>query len=1310
MKGSRKKSPRKVIDEEVRMRQLCQHGAIAASSPAAQNHVAVPGPGSYSFSTHTEEIIKPLNSRVLLSRRPRFLKEGKLFNPGLENSVPGPGSYDANKAYSMGMCKLSKEKDPPKTWSPSLWSSFDSALQARQSGRLRSDSAPHSFSFTPPVESTRVFGAYALPIAAPDMERMQVCRYLKLEGAPRDSTVFKQGDRGDKFYLILYGSVGVFITEVEAKDVESKESKAAPSAASGEAPQVAAQAHGPTSPASPAKPVRGGWAKLQKLVHNAVPPAVELELVEEAKELEPQEDVEVEELQPEEPQEDRKEAKRVTIAATGTQEGPTPSTEGHGGEAVPDRGDGKEYRKLQMNRSESRLSVKSTGSFLRSIALLKNLPNIPNLAALMQRRVLCRHGLLINIGVPVMHMYMVFEGNFSLRGRIKRIKTEEKEKKGEPKAGTSGTSDVERRRRPSDLEREKEPKDKDKFDAKIEKQTVSRIAPGFEVKCRVVLSVMPPGSTYGLSHFLKGEREHLRQVICESSSGLVYTLFAKDVAAHLSQQERLQVVATASAEEAFFRQRCQCVNQTSPRDEKTRASETPADMSMLRPWHMQELAENVYHACHDVSNPGALAADLQTAVEKDIRMARRAQNQFLVPLVRRPFNPLEDEPLVEASEARAQPSEPVPTRVSLQNPKRRLSIPSAWKSEPSQSALAWAICRGIGAAAILVTGYLYMPLCALLSALVFRRRYGWLEVHGLVFLTLSIMIFVELGARETGLSHSYQAIHYNFISIARTSGHLEQRDEVRGPRMTMVDEMCMASLWRSLAGDWWLATVNSYVVCTSSFLHGNESFLWLVVADDTRCIFRMDVRCNPCESGSELHWSLVTTLLAIVVCLSAMMYQTGRRITSVLPGRPHGRSQSTGDALADGDRGLQAASSSQTGADASQSMGASTRRSDGSILIPNAQLISCEFEPNGQTDQTDQPAEQAWMPPKRAAPKAKPATMKYTIDCQQPVDDNILEVKDFEHFLMNRIKVDGKTGNLGDKITSNRTSGSHLVRTGKAHQHQSCTVVVLICRTVYAGLVRSVLCPRRCQPKPHQRLGYQRHSYSPAVCGARDSLLWRDALTCLPVAACFSFGQTLQIKAYGAGISASVNTVLGYFYMPMSALLSRWVSSQAYSRLEWLALALLSLTAVVFCFSRSTEDATSTLAIACCVGSVVSSCIGSLMCEKIMKARPYPFYTQKVHLEFGGLATATAMLFVVGSLSSRPEDAFWKQRPANGQMEAGLFVGWSYKTAAALTAAAFQSWLGGLVSKRLSTVVRSVAQCCSLLIIYFLGDLVPMQS
>eukprot|EP00439_Symbiodinium_sp_Y106_P016142 s1839_g2.t1 len=55
-----------------------------------------------------------------------------------------------------------------------------------------------------------------------------------------------------------------------------------------------------------------------------------------------------------------------------------------------------------------------------------------------------------------------------------------------------------------------------------------------------------------------------------------------------------------------------------------------------------------------------------------------------------------------------------------------------------------------------------------------------------------------------------------------------------------------------------------------------------------------------------------------------------------------------------------------------------------------------------------------------------------------------------------------------------------------------------------------------------------------------SSRVWASLLWCVPVAACFSIGQTLQMKAYGAGISASVNTVLGYFYMPMSALLSRW--------------------------------------------------------------------------------------------------------------------------------------------------------------------------
>ncbi|CAE7229132.1 unnamed protein product [Symbiodinium pilosum] len=69
---------------------------------------------TYSTTPRTEEIIKPVNCRVLMGRRPRFLKEGALFNAGVEAKVPGPGTYDADKIISLGRCKVSKEKDPPR--------------------------------------------------------------------------------------------------------------------------------------------------------------------------------------------------------------------------------------------------------------------------------------------------------------------------------------------------------------------------------------------------------------------------------------------------------------------------------------------------------------------------------------------------------------------------------------------------------------------------------------------------------------------------------------------------------------------------------------------------------------------------------------------------------------------------------------------------------------------------------------------------------------------------------------------------------------------------------------------------------------------------------------------------------------------------------------------------------------------------------------------------------------------------------------------------------------------------------------------
>merc|ERR1719488_401081 len=53
--------------------------------------------------------------------------------------------------------------------------------------------------------------------------------------------------------------------------------------------------------------------------------------------------------------------------------------------------------------------------------------------------------------------------------------------------------------------------------------------------------------------------------------------------------------------------------------------------------------------------------------------------------------------------------------------------------------------------------------------------------------------------------------------------------------------------------------------------------------------------------------------------------------------------------------------------------------------------------------------------------------LKFTVDCSQPVDDGIMDAASFEKFLLDRIKVNGKVGNLGELITVGRDKAKVLV-------------------------------------------------------------------------------------------------------------------------------------------------------------------------------------------------------------------------------------------------------------------------------------------
>nr|ACJ04082.1 ribosomal-like protein [Pectinaria gouldii] len=63
----------------------------------------------------------------------------------------------------------------------------------------------------------------------------------------------------------------------------------------------------------------------------------------------------------------------------------------------------------------------------------------------------------------------------------------------------------------------------------------------------------------------------------------------------------------------------------------------------------------------------------------------------------------------------------------------------------------------------------------------------------------------------------------------------------------------------------------------------------------------------------------------------------------------------------------------------------------------------------------------------KSASKKKP--LLFTLDCTQPVEDKIMKVDDFEQFLKNRIKVEGKTSNLGDSVVVSSSKNTLKVET-----------------------------------------------------------------------------------------------------------------------------------------------------------------------------------------------------------------------------------------------------------------------------------------
>lgn len=608
----------------------------------------------------------------------------------------------------------------------------------------------------------------------------------------------------------------------------------------------------------------------------------------------------------------------------------------------------------------------------------------------------------------------------------------------------------------------------------------------------------------------------------------------------------------------------------------------------------------------------------------------------------------------------------------------------------SQSALTRAYRLGSGAVLVQALGLTYMPLAAILSYIFFGRKYGWLDIHALVFLTLAVTIFTELRSRARNLQDSHIVIGWNILSVViacTASLHAERVVKTKYCPGDLAQPFSVQKVWFE-TGSLLVAVVVQLALAAFDRAGDQNSdslgLLWEWFEGwDAMMVAALAVRVLQAWMAGFLvqHMSTVakavvqsatvmviivvvefvhqrrtfdlpTTLLAVIVTLSAFLYQMGRRRTTA-------------------------------------ELRAQQRARELPVRLPQPSVAaklrhSVTVAASGRAN------------PYQHEPDRQSVAVSFLRGEQAMAPDDFREHQQAQttHMLTSWIASGAASSQLACVVLFILSDATRALVYGWAINGtpivmQSIVVAVAAISIPIGTLVSFAVSGRR--------------GLLDAACDIRL------AVRCLPVAACFSVSQTLQIKAFGLGINPAVSTVLGYLYMPLSAILSRWFFGRAYSPLEWLALVQISVSATLFVLLRNSrsESTTAVGAVICVLLATLCSCMGSLGAEGLMKAQDKPFYMQKVSLEYGGLLASCCGLFIVGAVSSADADAFWKPRDVGGgDIQAGIFVGWSHRTAIALVATLVHSWLGGVVSKLLSTVVKAVAQCLSLLIVYFFGDLV----
>lgn len=121
--------------------------------------------------------------------------------------------------------------------------------------------------------------------------------------------------------------------------------------------------------------------------------------------------------------------------------------------------------------------------------------------------------------------------------------------------------------------------------------------------------------------------------------------------------------------------------------------------------------------------------------------------------------------------------------------------------------------------------------------------------------------------------------------------------------------------------------------------------------------------------------------------------------------------------------------------------------------------------------------------------------------------------------------------------------------------------------------------------------------------------------------------------------------------------------------------------------------------------AILCNGLGSVFAEKVLKSRAStPFVEQKLQMESTGLPVAFAMAFIVPLwIDPKGGQSIWWTTNETTGSGAGFFQGFSHLTWGVIAINMFQTWVGGMVTKRFSALVAKLSTCITLMLTVILS-------